>query len=689
MNLPSDPGAAAETKALLEYFYSISGLRTLSGQHSMYWDSPNQGTVLPVKQDQHISNTVGKFPGVYGTDFGDGQVGTDLDHTIELIQRQAGTGRVVTVSYHFSGTRGDLAGVVDPTNTTVRPAFMDRIEALVILLRKLDVAVPRVPVIFRPLHEMNAPWPLIWWGKDGAGNLKSLWMEIWNRFHNRAVPSENIHNVLWMFSANAWLDSGTAVDPPDAYYPGHGFVDMLGADIYVEAGYQWHQAYHDDLRALGANRPIAITESGRLPDFPALRATQPYWVYWLTWRDRYDDTQVGNEFPDNTPARYQSVASDPAVVWSTPEIYLRDFETDLGLTTPSPDSLNDAGGQHWWYESVDIKVDANPISATDLTNPLNFAAFQGESPIRNATNRLYVRVHNRGPAFATNVKLKCLSTGASGGLPELPADYWQHFPEDWTTLSPWNHVDGNAYTLIPSIPPRSSHITKIDWVVPASADEHSCVLAMVTGIGDPLIGTGHTLEIRGEVRGDKHIALRNLHVVSNPAFPFKFTLDLHRTRSFSRYSELAMDASEMPDGRILVAVDEAPGRTLRLIQGQAISFRRIECETTHPRPNLFEMEVPRGLSKARAIKDLPRISGIELPEGCPTKIEIEWSARGQLKAGTTHRLRIFQLEEEAVQGGSTFVFRIPRSKKDRRPGTRYPRRHASGSKHAKSEVAGG
>src|SRR5919108_1683164 len=209
MNPASDPGAAPETRRLLEYFYAISGLRTLSGQHCLYWQWANANEPPIVEPDQHVFNTIGKIPAVFATDFGDGQDASHLQKTIALIKQQADSGRIITVSYHFPGTRGDLAKVVDPANTTVRPAFFARVEELVTLLRTLDVNGARVPVIFRPLHEMNAPWPIIWWGKDGAANLQTLWKEIWNRFHNRANPAENLHNVLWMFSANAWLDPET------------------------------------------------------------------------------------------------------------------------------------------------------------------------------------------------------------------------------------------------------------------------------------------------------------------------------------------------------------------------------------------------------------------------------------------------------------------------------------------------
>jgi hypothetical protein len=665
MNTPTDPGAAPETKRLLEYFYAISGLRTLSGQHCLYWQWANAGQPATVAPDQHVLNTIGKIPAVFGTDFGDGQDAFHLQKTIDLIEQHADSGRIITISYHFPGTRengGDLAKVVDPANTTVRPAFFARVEELVTLLRTLDVNGARVPVIFRPLHEMNAPWPLIWWGKDGAANLQTLWKEIWNRFHNRANPAENLHNVLWMFSTNAWLDSGNTVDPPTAYYPGHAFVDMLGVDAYIEAGYTWQQKYHDDLRILGGNRPIAITECGRLPDITTLRAAgQTHWVYWLTWYDRYSTAPAGDgHLPDNTPGRYQALLNEPSVVWRDPDIYLSDVLTDSGLTIPSAEYVDDATGRHWWYESPDIKVDASPASAADLTDPVNFDVFAGDSPKRNATNDVYVRVHNRGPAFAAGVKVKCLWTDATAGIPALPADYWQYFPDAWTAASPWNPVDpANPFVVINSIPPRSSRIVKIPWPVPATAAAHTCMLAMATCTGNALVGTTTT-----GVRNEKRIALRNLHVIDNPAFPMKMLVHMYPVRPIARTAELAIDAGELGGGRITVAVNQRSGRPLRPLDGKALSFRRTERPTVDRGFEQFELDVPQGTRRPLAPEHLPRISGIELRPDHPAVVEIEWSPTEPLEPGSTRALRVLQFEDETPQGGSTFVIRMPSKYRD-------------------------
>jgi mannan endo-1,4-beta-mannosidase len=664
MSVPTDPGAAPETKRLLDHFSAISGLRTLSGQHSLYWQWHDANEPAIVAPDQHVKNTIGKIPGVFGTDFGDGQDAFHLQKTVDLIKQQAAAGRIITVSYHFPRPKGGalpqpsgtLAEVVDPANTTARPDFFARIEELVTLLRQLDVNGARVPVIFRPLHEMNGPW--FWYGKKGAADLQTLWKEIWNRFHNRANPAENLHNVLWMFSANAWLDSGSFVDPPTPYYPGHAVVDMLGVDLYKENDYNWHQEYHDGLRTLGANRPIAITENGQLPPITMLRAGgQTHWVYWLTWFDRYSTAAAGDgKLPDNSLTRYQAALNEPSVVWCDPDVYISDVPTDIGLTIPSAEYVDDAAGRHWWYESPDIKVDANPAAAVDLTDPGQFEAFPGESPKRNGSNNLYVRVHNHGPAFALNVKIKCLWTDATAGIPSLPADYWQYFPDAWMAPSPWNPVDPtNPYAVIASIPPRSSWIVKIPWQVPATAAAHTCLLAMATCTGNALIGNNTT-----GVRNEKRIALRNVHVIdNNVAFPVKMLVHMYPVRPFLTTGELAIDTGELHGGRIIVAIDQRSQRRLRELDGKTMSFRRAERATADRGVERFELRVQRDATCGAGPERLPRISGIELNPERAAVVELEWSPDEHLEPGSTHVLRVLQFEDEMLQGGSTFLIRMP------------------------------
>src|SRR5206468_3300559 len=101
---------------------------------------------------------------------------------------------------------------------------------------------------------------------------------------------------------------------------------------------------------------------------------------------------------------------------------------------------------------------------------------------------------------------------------------------------------------------RFSRIAKIDWPVPSTAADHSCLLAMATVVGDPIQrkdALSADREIQPLVRSDKRVALRNLHIVSGPG-PFKFSLNLHPTTTILRPGELAIDTHQLSGGRVTV-----------------------------------------------------------------------------------------------------------------------------------------
>ncbi|MBZ0286124.1 MAG: hypothetical protein K8I30_00815, partial [Anaerolineae bacterium] len=78
-----------------------------------------------------------------------------------------------------------------------------------------------------------------------------------------------------------------------------------------------------------------------------------------------------------------------------------------------------------------------------LTTPAAFEAFVSENPRSSEINFVYVRVHNRGPVTAAQVRVKLHWAFAGLGLPALPGDFWTAFPGDPASASSWN-VIGSA-----------------------------------------------------------------------------------------------------------------------------------------------------------------------------------------------------------------------------------------------------
>src|SRR5262249_50119795 len=88
------------------------------------------------------------------------------------------------------------------------------------------------------------------------------------------------------------------------------------------------------------------------------------------------------------------------------DVFLRGNRLDWGNTEqPSNTLFEPTRGfiPHW--HSVDIKVDASPYQPAPTTGA-EFDAFTDEDPVESSTNKVYVRVHNRGPVAANSVLVR-------------------------------------------------------------------------------------------------------------------------------------------------------------------------------------------------------------------------------------------------------------------------------------------
>jgi mannan endo-1,4-beta-mannosidase len=129
----------------------------------------------------------------------------------------------------------------------------------------------RIPVLWRPYHEMNGGW--FWWGgKRGENGYPALWRLMYDRYVNH----HRLHNLIWVWNTNAPVKG---VDPYHPYYPGHAFVDILATDVY---GNEYKQQFHDDLVTLAEGKPVALGEVGDMPA-PGILDHQPQWRWFMTW----------------------------------------------------------------------------------------------------------------------------------------------------------------------------------------------------------------------------------------------------------------------------------------------------------------------------------------------------------------------------------------------------------------------
>ena len=127
--------------------------------------------------------------------------------------------------------------------TPLNLAWQKQVDTIAGYLKQLRDA--KVPVLWRPYHEMNGVW--FWWcNKPGENGFKKLWIMMYKRF----VNVHKLDNLLWVWNTNAPRTiKGDEAGPYADYYPGAEYVDVLTADVYQkDPSYnEWKQSHHDDL----------------------------------------------------------------------------------------------------------------------------------------------------------------------------------------------------------------------------------------------------------------------------------------------------------------------------------------------------------------------------------------------------------------------------------------------------------
>jgi photosystem II stability/assembly factor-like uncharacterized protein len=186
-------------------------------------------------------------------------------------------------------------------------------------------------------------------------------------------------------------------------------------------------------------------------------------------------------------------------------------------------SLNDQLG---WWMCADIKIDSPEVppggtqpayqypNVSDVDYVVFESKLQHRNPSRGNVAHVYVQVQNRGIAAAKNVRVKILYHDAAAGPYILPSDFWTAFPNDSTDITKWVPIGTNS---ISSLSPTMPSILEWDWSVPPGLSDHSCILVVADSLDDPIPGQNQVFDVGILVPTEKHVGLKNLHIV-NPTF---------------------------------------------------------------------------------------------------------------------------------------------------------------------------
>jgi mannan endo-1,4-beta-mannosidase len=281
---PVTPRPSPEASQLLGYLQSVSGKKTIVGQHCAPLVESSRLVV--------VKRMLKRYPALFGQDFGFDAGGmwdgiNFRQRVVDEAIRRHSEGFIISLMWHAvrptedepvtfeKSIQGELSDaewheLVTP-GTHLNERWKSQVDVIAWFLKQLRAA--GVPVLWRPYHEMNGEW--FWWGKKpGPDGYTKLYRMMFDRF----VHFHGLNNLLWVYNANEVRGS---VDPYEAYYPGDDVVDVLATDVY-QGGFAEHD--YRQLLALAKGKPIALGEVGQPPPLEVLQR-QPLWTWFMLWGD--------------------------------------------------------------------------------------------------------------------------------------------------------------------------------------------------------------------------------------------------------------------------------------------------------------------------------------------------------------------------------------------------------------------
>lgn len=329
---PVTPGVTVETKKLLSWLSISDGKIAIGAQHS--------ANISGWVDQQKIS---GFSPLIYGIEYRD-SAGLENDPTYWEWSRNLAisvflSGGVVTIVDHmpnlatggnWTDKHPDMPGELLPGGK-YHEAYKSYLDRFALFAQNVSVKGLQVPLIYRPFHEMNGGW--FWWGKSPK------FVELWKFTYTYLTQVKGVKNLLWAWSPNIEVWD---VDKFAKYWPGKGYVDIVGLDGYgnsstgsfAEPGFR--SSYSAAVfMAQVAGKPFVWSEVGfeqaacNRVDFwtnDFLKSADIYYQkarYILIWNGKYGPRQgcpssAGFKEMMNNTARVTTLGRvDPVVIYGT------------------------------------------------------------------------------------------------------------------------------------------------------------------------------------------------------------------------------------------------------------------------------------------------------------------------------------------------------------------------------------
>lgn len=285
---------------VLQYLYSISGSKTLAGQHNDRKIGDD-----PLYHTHKIEAITGLKPALWGADFSfDNRIKGRWNMIYEA-ERQYNNGAVVNLMFHGcpptlaepcdwdKGIKSKLTdeqwNELTTDGASLNTTWKARLDEICVYLQYLKDK--NVTVLWRPFHEMNQK--NFWWGgRPGPSGTRKLFQLT----HDYMVNKKGLTNLIW-----CWNMQDLTMDW-DQYNPGEGYWDVLTFDIYGKGyGDNWYKY----ALTFAGNKPIAIGETNRLPT-PEILSRESRYVFFMGWADLV--------FTDNTPEKIKTIYTSTNVI---------------------------------------------------------------------------------------------------------------------------------------------------------------------------------------------------------------------------------------------------------------------------------------------------------------------------------------------------------------------------------------
>ena len=304
---PANRKSNPQVKAVLEYFYSLSGKtenRIVSGQFTDFGNGSN------LKIMERIHDATGQWPALLGADYADfrrGSITTKVPNAAAIeYWRQGGLVHIMAHMYNPANPKGgglrdkgvDIADLLKE-GTDTHKRWMEQLDLIADGLLELKAA--GVVVLWRPFHEMNGGW--FWWGAQKPESFIAVWRHMFDYYSN----TKGLDNLLWVYGPNKGEKAA-------AYYAGDDFVDLVGLDAYTDFLDPEHIQGYAEVAAL--NKPFGFSEYGPHASsnppgdydyrkfLEGVKKNFPKTCYFMSWNGKW--SLATNQF-------VKEMLSDPAV----------------------------------------------------------------------------------------------------------------------------------------------------------------------------------------------------------------------------------------------------------------------------------------------------------------------------------------------------------------------------------------